>query len=77
MYDQLGSWYSDQPDFSKQENIDQFLNMDYFIDEVEEVRQKLGLDNFYLIGQSWGGGILTQEYALKYPQHLKGIIIQA
>ncbi|KRL00551.1 proline-specific peptidase family protein [Liquorilactobacillus capillatus] len=76
MYDQLGSWYSDQPDFTKQENIDKFLNMDYFIDEVEEVRQKLGLDNFYLIGQSWGG-ILTQEYALKYPDHLKGIIISS
>lgn len=76
MYDQLGSWYSDQPDFSLQENIDKFLNMDYFIDEVEEVRTKLGLENFYLIGQSWGG-ILTQEYALKYPEHLKGIIISS
>lgn len=76
MYDQLGSWYSDQPDFTKQENIDKFLTMDYYIDEVEEVRQKLGLDNFYLIGQSWGG-ILAQEYALKYPEHLKGVIISS
>ncbi|WP_281165553.1 proline-specific peptidase family protein [Liquorilactobacillus sicerae] len=76
MYDQLGSWYSDQPDFSKQENVDKFLNMDYFINEVEEVRQKLGLDQFYLIGQSWGG-ILTQEYALRYQEHLKGIIISS
>ncbi|MFT9272999.1 MAG: proline-specific peptidase family protein [Liquorilactobacillus nagelii] len=76
MYDQLGSWYSDQPDFSKQENIDKFLNLEYFVDEVEEVRQKLGLDQFYLLGQSWGGA-LTQEYALKYPEHLKGIIISS
>lgn len=76
MYDQLGSWYSDQPDFSDPKNVEQFLNMDYFIDEVEEVRTKLGLDDFYLIGQSWGG-ILTQEYALKYPDHLKGIIISS
>ncbi|MCP0887257.1 proline-specific peptidase family protein [Ligilactobacillus sp. WILCCON 0076] len=76
MYDQLGSWYSDQPDFSKQENVDKFLTMDYYIDEIEEVRQKLGLDEFYLIGQSWGGAI-TQEYALKYPDHLKGIIISS
>ena len=66
MYDQLGSWYSDQPDFTKQENVDKFLKMDYFVDEIEEVRQKLGIDDFYLIGQSWGGAI-TQEYALKYP----------
>ena len=76
MYDQLGSWYSDQPDFTKQENVDKFLKMDYFVDEIEEVRQKLGIDDFYLIGQSWGGAI-TQEYALKYPKHLKGIIISS
>ena len=76
MYDQLGSWYSDQPDFSKPENVAKFLNMDYFINEVEEVRQKLGLDHFYLIGQSWGG-LLTQEYALRYQEHLKGIIISS
>ena len=43
MYDQLGSWYSDQPDFTKQENVDKFLKMDYFVDEIEEVRQKLGI----------------------------------
>lgn len=75
MYDQLGSWYSDQPDFSDPKNAD-ILTYDYYIDEVEEVRQKLGIDNFYLIGQSWGGA-LTQLYALKYGQHLKGAIISS
>lgn len=39
MYDQLGSFYSDQPDYSKPGN-DQLLTYDYFLDEVEEVRQK-------------------------------------
>src|SRR5262249_6876027 len=36
----------------------------------------LGLDssNFYLLGHSWGG-ILAMEYALKYQQNLKGLII--
>ncbi|MDN6139541.1 MAG: proline iminopeptidase-family hydrolase [Tetragenococcus koreensis] len=76
MYDQLGSWYSDQPDFNQQENVDKFLRMDYFVDEIEEVRQKLGLTDFYLIGQSWGGA-LVQEYVLKYPHHLKGVIISS
>lgn len=75
MYDQLGSWYSDQPDFSDPKNAN-ILTYDYYIDEVEEVRQKLGIDNFYLIGQSWGGA-LTQLYALKYGQHLKGAIISS
>ncbi|MFY0578632.1 proline iminopeptidase-family hydrolase [Cystobacter fuscus] len=34
----------------------------------------LGRDDFYLLGHSWGG-ILAIEYALKYQQNLKGLII--
>jgi proline iminopeptidase len=30
--------------------------------------------NFYVLGNSWGG-ILAMEYALKYQQHLKGLIV--
>ncbi|MCH9031379.1 MAG: proline iminopeptidase-family hydrolase [candidate division Zixibacteria bacterium] len=69
-YDQLGSYYSDQPDETE------LWNLPRFVEEVEQVRQALGLDkeNFYLYGHSWGG-ILAIEYALKYQQNLKGIII--
>jgi proline iminopeptidase len=69
-YDQLGSYYSDQPD------APELWELPRFVDEVEQVRQALGLtrDNFYLFGQSWGG-ILGLEYALKYQQNLKGLII--
>ena len=44
------------------------------MDEVEQVRKTLDLDkdNFYLLGQSWGG-ILAMEYALKYQDNLKGL----
>ncbi len=75
MYDQLGSWYSDSPDFSDPKNK-YILSYKYFLDEIDEVRDKLGLDNFYLIGQSWGG-LMVQEYAVKYGQHLKGAIISS
>ena len=69
-YDQLGSYYSDQPD-----DLDLWTT-ERFVEEVEQVRQALGLDpsNFYLLGQSWGG-ILAMEYALKYQKNLKGLII--
>lgn len=69
-YDQLGSYYSDQPSDTSLWTIDRF------VEEVEQVRQALGLDssNFYLLGQSWGG-ILAMEYALKYQEHLKGLVI--
>lgn len=75
MYDQLGSFYSDQPDFTNPQN-QKYLTIDYYLSELEEVRQQLGLDQFYLLGHSWGG-LLAQEYALKYPQHLKGLIIMS
>lgn len=74
-YDQLGSYWSDQPDFSKEENR-KYLNIDYFVDELEEVRQKLGLEDFYLLGHSWGG-LLAQEYAVKYGRHIKAVIIES
>ena len=69
-YDQLESAYSDQP------NDSTLWSVDRYVDEIEQVRKALGLnpDNFYLLGQSWGG-ILCMEYALKYQQNLKGLII--
>jgi len=69
-YDQLGSWYSDQPDDSS------LWTTERFVEEVEQVRKALGLnkDNFYLLGHSWGG-ILAMEYALKYQDNLKALII--
>nr|WP_252898761.1 proline iminopeptidase-family hydrolase [Secundilactobacillus odoratitofui] len=75
MYDQLGSFYSDQPDYTKPENR-QYLTIDYYLSELEEVRQQLGLDHFYLLGHSWGG-LLAQEYALRYPEHLKGLVVMS
>jgi proline iminopeptidase len=69
-YDQLGSYYSDQPDF------DDLWEIPRFVDEVEQVRLALGLDatNFFLLGHSWGG-VLAIEYALRHQQHLKGLVI--
>ena len=69
-YDQLGSAYSDQP------NEPELWDLPRFVEEVEQVRQALKLDksNFYLLGHSWGG-VLAMEYALKYQQNLKGLII--
>ena len=69
-YDQLGSAYSEDP------GDPSLLEIDRFVDEVEQVRVALGLDegNFFLLGHSWGG-ILAIEYALAHPEHLKGIVI--
>lgn len=69
-YDQLGSHYSDQPKDSS------LWTVDHFVKEVEQVRKAIGADqnNFYVLGNSWGG-MLAMEYALKYQQYLKGLIV--
>jgi len=69
-YDQLGAPYSDQPSDSSLWTIDRY------VDEVEQVRKAIGAgsDNFYVLGNSWGG-ILAMEYALKYQQNIKGLIV--
>ena len=69
-YDQLESAYSDQP------NEKSLWTVERYVDEVEQVRKALELNNqnFYLLGHSWGG-ILAIEYALKYSNNLKGLMI--
>lgn len=69
-YDQLGCGNSDNP------NDTSLWDLGRYVEEVEQVRKahKLTNDNFYLLGHSWGG-ILAMEYALKYGNNLKGVII--
>ncbi len=67
-YDQLGVGNSDIPDDPPLWTLERYTT------EVEEVRQGLKLDNFVLYGHSWGG-ILALEYALKYQQHMRGLVI--
>jgi proline iminopeptidase len=69
-YDQLGSYYSDQPKDSS------LWTTARFVEEVEQVRKAIGADstNFYVLGNSWGG-ILAMEYALKYQQNMKALIV--
>ena len=69
-YDQLGSYYSDQP------NDTTLWKTERFVEEVEQVRQAIGADqsNFYIVGNSWGG-ILGMEYALKYQKNMKALLV--
>ena len=67
-YDQLGCGFSDSP------NDDSLWTLERYIAEVEQVRAALGLERFILYGHSWGG-MLGMEYALRYPQHLEGLVV--
>lgn len=69
-YDQLGSYYSDQPKDSS------LWTTERFVEEVEQVRKAIGAnsDNFYVLGNSWGG-ILAMEYTLKYQKNMKALLV--
>jgi proline iminopeptidase len=67
-YDQLGCNNSEVPDDPS------LWTLARYTEEVEEVRRGLGLEHFVLYGHSWGG-ILGLEYALEFPQHLRGLVI--
>ena len=69
-YDQLGCGNSVDPKDTS------LWDLVRYVEEVEQVRTALNLtkDNFYLLGHSWGG-ILAMQYALKYQNNLKGLII--
>ncbi|MBM3893668.1 alpha/beta fold hydrolase [Candidatus Dependentiae bacterium] len=68
VYDQLDSYYSDKS------NDPALWTIDRFAQEVEEVRAALGVPAMYVFGYSFGV-VLAIEYALRYPQHVKGLVL--
>jgi len=67
-YDQLGCGNSDRPQDPALWTLPRYL------EELEEVRTGLGLDDFVLYGHSWGG-LLAIEYALQHQRRLRGLVI--
>jgi proline iminopeptidase len=67
-YDQLGCGASDRP-------VDESLwTLGRYVEEVEIVRNALGLGTVHLLGHSWGAW-LAIEYALTYPDAIKTLIL--
>jgi proline-specific peptidase len=66
-YDQLGCGKSDKPSSKALWTIERFA------DEVQEVREALGLDRCHILGQSWGGW-LGIEYVLRQPEGLASFV---
>jgi pimeloyl-ACP methyl ester carboxylesterase len=69
VYDQLGCGESDRPD-------DVRWSLELFVDEVDPIREQLGLDRIHLLGQSWGG-ILAQQYVLGRPGGVCSLILSS
>lgn len=66
-YDQRGCGRSE-----KSPNGD--YSMERMLKDIDLIRQRFNVDKVYLLSHSFGG-ILAANYALKYPDHVKGIIL--
>jgi proline-specific peptidase len=67
-YDQLGCGKSATP------SNPSMWTVDLYVEEVNVVRQALGLASLHLLGQSWGG-MLGMEYALTQPAGLVSLTV--
>ena len=67
-YDQIGSGKSDLPDDTS------LWKVETFVDELDHVREHLGLDRLHIFGNSWGG-MLAMEYALTQPEGVASMIL--
>lgn len=67
-YDQLGCGRSDHP------HNPALWTVELFVEEVDEIRKALGLDDVHLLGQSWGG-FLAQEYLLTKPSGVRTLTL--
>lgn len=69
-YDQLGCGRSYQ-------DIDTTLmTVESYVEQLEQLRNALGIKDFYLYGSSWGT-MLGIDYYLKYPKGIKALIFSS
>lgn len=65
--------YMDQRGSGSAQNASNY-SMERMLTDMDEVRAKLNIDKMYLMSHSFGG-VLLINYAKKYPQHVKGLIL--
>ncbi|MCG1023222.1 proline iminopeptidase-family hydrolase [Sutcliffiella horikoshii] len=69
-YDQLGCGKSDRPTDTT------LWNLDRFVKELEQIRKALSLDEFHVLGHSWGT-TLAAAYYLSESEGVKSIIFSS
>jgi pimeloyl-ACP methyl ester carboxylesterase len=76
--EQLSRYYTvylpDLPGFGRSQSANGRFYLPEYVAFIEDFSSAVGLDSFYLIGHSIGGGIAL-HYALKSPQKVKGLVL--
>jgi len=67
-YDQLGCGNS------KEIFDNDFMNVEYFVEELSTLISELNLKEYHLWGNSWGTMLITEFYHSKKPSNVKSII---
>ena len=47
-----------------------------YLDDVEAIRNRLGIASWHVLGHSWGG-LVAQAYAAAYPQRVKSLVLSS
>lgn len=68
VYDQLGCGRADHPE------DDALWTVDRSVQELDQVREALGLDRCYLLGHSWGGW-LSIDYMARGPSGIEKLVL--
>ncbi|GHE59928.1 alpha/beta fold hydrolase [Roseivirga thermotolerans] len=50
------------------------MNLNGFVDDIEQIRTKLGHEKLHIMGHSWGG-LLAMKYAMAYPDKVERLIL--
>ena len=64
----------DLPGFGYSESANDRFRLSEFVDFVDNFTSAVGVDRFYLIGHSIGGGIAL-HYALKFQKKVRGLVL--
>jgi len=70
-YDQLGTGRSGRPDDLS------LWEVDRFVEELHVIRQELGLDEFHLLGHSWGGSLAAAYVLEKGTNGISSVILSS
>jgi len=70
-YDQLGSGRSGRPDDPS------LWTVEHFVEELQVVRQELGLDQVHLLGHSWGGSLAAAYVLEKGTEGIASVILSS
>jgi len=70
LYDQLDSGRSDCPADPANWRVERF------VDELEAIRARFGIDRWHVLGTSWGG-LVVLEYGARRYEALAGLVLQS